>query len=179
MISVTEAESLIFRELQNAQTETVRLSEVPRAVLRENLRADRPLPPYHRVAMDGIALQSQAWLNGQREFVIAGVQQAGQPQQSLTDPQQCFQVMTGAVLPLGCDAVVPVEEIQLQAGKACIDPELKIQVGAHIHRLGSDAAAGQILLAENSQMLPSAMGCGSFDRSHRDPSFSPASNRSD
>ncbi len=154
MISVTEAECLIFQELKLAQTETVRLSEAPRAVLRENLSADRPLPPYHRVAMDGIALQSQAWLDGQREFVLAGIQQAGQAPQTLPDPKQCFQVMTGAVLPLGCDTVVPVEEIQLQAGIAYIDPALKIQVGSHIHRLGSDAASGQVLLAANSLMLP-------------------------
>jgi molybdopterin molybdotransferase len=154
MISVTEAENLIFQELLSAQTESAMLSEAPNAVLREELCADRPLPPYHRVAMDGIALQFQVWLAGQREFVIAGLQQAGQPQQSLTDPHQCFQVMTGAVLPLGCDTVVPVEDIQIQAGKAQLNPDLNIKVGAHIHRLGSDAAAGQVLLAANSQMLP-------------------------
>ncbi|MBT9547186.1 MAG: molybdopterin molybdotransferase MoeA [Candidatus Sericytochromatia bacterium] len=154
MISVTEAESLIFQELQSTQTETVRLSEAPCAILREDLCADRPLPPYHRVAMDGIGLQFQAWLAGQREFEIAGIQKAGQAQQTLPDPRQCFQVMTGAVLPLGCDTVVPVEEIQSQAGMAQINPALSLQMGAHIHRLGSDATTGQVLLKANSAMLP-------------------------
>lgn len=154
MISVQEAEKQIFQAFPPARTRVSQLHDSPRAVLKEALHADRPLPPYNRVAMDGIALAWQAWNAGQQIFPVAGIQQAGQPPMSLPDPTHCIQVMTGAVLPLGCDTVVPIEDIQLDAGMAQLKATLELKPGAHIHALGSDAAAGQILIEAGRLMLP-------------------------
>jgi len=56
MISVAQAERLIRRALKPAPTITVPLADAVGEVLREPLRADRPMPPFDRVMMDGIAL---------------------------------------------------------------------------------------------------------------------------
>ena len=88
------------------------------AVLRERVVATRDQPPFDRVTMDGIAFASDAFLNGRREFRIAGTQAAGAPQTTLPDPQACIEVMTGAMLPSGCDCVVPVEQITVESGVA-------------------------------------------------------------
>jgi len=156
MISVTEAERQIFNELMQGpkvQFEQAPLDTSPCAVLQEDLCADRPLPPFDRVAMDGIALVWQAWQAGQRTFPIAGMQQAGQAPLNLQDPHHCFQVMTGAVLPLGCDTVVPIEMVKIEADQAELLPDLQLQAGTHIHRCGSDAVLGQVLLAAQSRLL--------------------------
>ncbi|MDA1044501.1 MAG: molybdopterin molybdenumtransferase MoeA, partial [Verrucomicrobia bacterium] len=58
MISVNEAESQILKHLKLLPTERVALSAAYGRVLRETLRADRDFPPFHRVAMDGIAIAS-------------------------------------------------------------------------------------------------------------------------
>jgi len=45
-------------------------------VLAQEVRAERDLPPFHRVTMDGIAIASHDWTQGQRRFRIAGTQAA-------------------------------------------------------------------------------------------------------
>jgi molybdopterin molybdotransferase len=112
--------------------------------LREPLRADRPLPPFDRVTMDGVALSFDAWKRGCREFCIEGIQAAGKPALRRRSPVGCIEVMTGAVLPAGCDCIVPVEELELRSGWVRVVGEVKR--GQFIHRAGSDARRGQVLV---------------------------------
>ena len=51
------------------------------------------------------------WQSGRHEFKITGTQAAGRPALTLLAADTCLEVMTGAVLPVGTDCVVPVEDI--------------------------------------------------------------------
>jgi len=144
MISVAQAERLIRRALKPAPTITVPLADAVGEVLREPLRADRPMPPFDRVMMDGIALSFAAWQGGCREFRIEGIQAAGKPPLRRRSPVGCLEVMTGAVLPAGCDCVVPVEEIEVRDGWARVAG--KVTRGQYVHRAGSDARRGTVLV---------------------------------
>jgi molybdopterin molybdotransferase len=146
MRSVQEAEQLISEQIKPIAETITAWKDFPIAVLRENLYADRPLPPFDRVAMDGIALVWQSWQRGQTQFKIAGQQKAGQAQETLQDPQECFEVMTGAVLPQGCDTVVAVEDLIITASGAQIKTGFELEKGQNIHFKGSDATQGQVLL---------------------------------
>ena len=66
--------------------------------------AKRDQPPFDRVAMDGIALDSAAARDGQRTFDIEAVQAAGDPPLTLGERTGCIEAMTGAMLPGGCDS---------------------------------------------------------------------------
>ena len=55
MISVEQAEQIIFSHLLTLNTEGVEFSKTYRRVLAEDLAADRPMPPFDRVTMDGVA----------------------------------------------------------------------------------------------------------------------------
>jgi len=67
--------------------------------LRENIYAERDAPPFDRVAMDGIAVDSTAVRQGNRRLRIQATQAAGDPPLSLATPTGCIEVMTGAVRP--------------------------------------------------------------------------------
>jgi molybdopterin molybdotransferase len=144
-ISVAQAESLIHRAGKPFPTVSLPLSEAVGRVLREPIKADRPLPPFDRVTMDGVALSFATWKRGCREFKLEGVQRAGMPALRRRSPIGCIEVMTGAVTPVGCDCVVPVEQIETRDGWVRIR-SANLQRGDSIHPAGSDAKKGTVLL---------------------------------
>jgi molybdopterin molybdotransferase len=116
------------------------------AILRENVYAERDQPPFDRVAMDGIAIASVAWRAGRRAFRLQGTQAAGDPQIRLTATEGCIEAMTGAILPQGCDTVIPVEQLDVADGEARIKPGTEITAGQNVHRRASDSRQGDLLL---------------------------------
>jgi molybdopterin molybdotransferase len=102
--------------------------------------------------MDGIALAMSAYAAGQREFRIAGVQAAGARQMVLANTDACFEVMTGAVLPHGCDVVIPVEQIVVESGIARLATKVAPTAGLNIHTRGRDCLAGTLLLNEGTRL---------------------------
>jgi molybdopterin molybdotransferase len=114
--------------------------------LRETILAERDQPPFDRVTMDGIALASAALQAGRREFRIGGTQAAGAPALALASVDECIEVMTGAVVPAGTDAIIPVERIIRRGDVAIVEQGYAASAGLCIHRRGSDYAAGATLL---------------------------------
>lgn len=153
MISVTEAEAIIFAAMARAPVVEIALEAAQGEVLRESIVADRPFPPYHRVAMDGIALALKTWQAGVRAFPVVGIQRAGDPARTLADAGQCLEVMTGAVLPVGCDCVVPVEQIEPADGIATLPDDLELESMQNVHVMGSDRPAGAELLSVGTLLL--------------------------
>jgi molybdopterin molybdotransferase len=139
LISVQQATEIISEVPFHAGTEQVDIGHATGRVLAENIAADRDLPPFHRATMDGIAIRYQ---EGTTQFIVEGVQAAGQPQQNLH--HGCIEIMTGAVLPEGADTVVRYEDVTIKDGKATINAP--VQKGQSIHKKGIDAVAGEILL---------------------------------
>jgi molybdopterin molybdotransferase len=121
-------------------------------VLRENVYAERDAPPFDRVTMDGIALDSRVVLTGARRFAVQAAQAAGDPPLTLASRSACVEVMTGAVLPVGCDAVVPVEQLRLQDGGAELDRGIAVEAWQHVARRGTDSRQGALLLKAGAQL---------------------------
>ncbi|QEC51161.1 molybdopterin molybdochelatase [Anseongella ginsenosidimutans] len=153
MIAVNEAFDRVMNTSPDFGKEVVPLQESAGRVLRQQVLADRDLPPFNRVCMDGIAIDSRSFLQGKRKFYRQGFLGAGEaPPGQATGPDACMEVMTGSVLPPGTDAVIPYEQLEALSEedgtwyqlKASIFPE----AGQHIHSQGSDAAKGSVLLEE-------------------------------
>lgn len=151
MISPAEAEALIRDRAPAMPVETARLADLTGAVLRERIVASRDQPPFDRVTMDGIAFASSA---NRREFRIAGAQAAGARQMVLASQDACFEVMTGAVLPQGCDCVIPVERISVDDGVAKLAEDVTPVPGMNIHTRGLDCRAGTVLLEPGTTLGP-------------------------
>lgn len=146
MLSPAEADTLIQQHLACLPIESLPLTQCMGAVLRENIYAERDQPPFDRVTMDGIALDSAACKQGRRTFKVQGMQAAGDTQSRLAQPLACIEVTTGAVLPAGCDAVVPIEQVELRDGGAQLLTEGEVSAGQNVHRRGSDGKQGDLLL---------------------------------
>jgi molybdopterin molybdotransferase len=149
MLTPAQAETLIEQHLSCLPIESLPLTQAAGAVLRENIYAERDQPPFDRVAMDGIALMSGGTQTGRLR--VCGTQAAGDPPARLTDPEGCIEIMTGAMLPQGCDAVVPVEQIR-RAGEFAEIGRKTISPWQNVHRRGSDCPQGALLLPAGTRL---------------------------
>ena len=155
MISVTEALRIVKENAFMPSVSAVPLLESLGLILAEDIVADRDFPPFDRVAMDGIATT----YTNETNFKIEATQYAGESQKTLQNPQNCIEVMTGAVLPLGCDTVIRYEDLEIQENEGIKYAKItipfdEIKVGQNIHPQGSDRHAGDILLNKGLKISP-------------------------
>jgi len=146
VLTPAEAEELIGQHLQCLPIESLPLAQCAGAVLRENIYAERDAPPFDRVAMDGIAVDSTAIAAGERRLHIQATQAAGDPPLVLGSRSACIEVMTGAVLPNGCDSVIAVEEISIRDRHAELAPGVSVDPWQNVHRRGTDTRQGTLLI---------------------------------
>ena len=146
LLTPTEASVAIEASLSPLPIETCSIADAAGRILREDLWAERDQPPFDRVAMDGIAIATHALYASHGAFRIAGTVAAGARPLTLIDPSTCLEVMTGAVLPPGADAVIPVENITVKDGIAQVDGALKVPAWDNVHRQASDALQGSLAL---------------------------------
>lgn len=166
MISPAEAEQLIERHLSPFPREQCPLAAAHGRVLREPIRADRDLPPFDRVTMDGYALRSSSWASGVRSFRVGRIQAAGMRAFALGEAADaCIEVMTGAVLPTGADCVVPYEDTVRDGAVICIRESVtQLSSGSAVHRRGSDHPAGHEIIGAGTRLggkeIAVAAACG-------------------
>jgi molybdopterin molybdotransferase len=154
MLTPADAERLIGQMLSCLPIESLPVGHTAGSILRENVYAERDQPPFDRVSMDGIALRAADVLAGQRRLIIQGTQAAGDPPATLAGANHCFEAMTGATLPVGCDCVIPVERLTVTDGVAQIEADLAVETGQNVHRRGSDQLQGQLLLPAGTRLAP-------------------------
>jgi molybdopterin molybdotransferase len=150
LLSPAEAEALIRERAHRLPLESRPLASLAGAVLAQSVRAERDQPPFDRVTMDGIAFASAAWRSGRRSFRVAGIQAAGRPPLQLPADDACFEVMTGAILPAGCDCVAPVERLRIEDGVAEVESGLAVEPFLNVHTRGLDCREGDMLLTRGT-----------------------------
>jgi molybdopterin molybdotransferase len=150
MVEPHVADALIGEHLACLPIESLPVGQSAGSVLRENVYAERDQPPFDRVAMDGVALASTAAAGGRRRFKLQATQAAGEPPATLQADENCIEVMTGAVLPVGCDTVVPVERLRSADGYAELDSGVPAPPWKNVHRRASDRTQGALLLSAGS-----------------------------
>lgn len=147
LLSVQEAERIILEHARDVGIESCPLDAARGRILRQDVLADRDLPPFDRVTMDGIAIATAAWRGGRRMYRVAFSQPAGQPERALQESDACAKVMTGAILPPGADCVVPREHVQWRDGEAEVAGDAPVAPMQFVHRRGVDAKAGAVVLS--------------------------------
>jgi len=157
MISTQEAQAYIDSTVHTFGKEFVSLEQAYGRILAESLYSDRPLPPYDRVTMDGIAINFQAFAGGQRTFAIVGTAAAGAAQLSLQAPSTCLEVMTGSVLPEGTDTVIRYEDLKIEEDRATIQLEV-LQQGKNVHKIGEDRQKGDLLVPVGKKIGAAELG---------------------
>lgn len=126
---------------------TVPLAEALGATLARPLRALVAVPSFDNSAMDGYAVA------GQGPWAVTGRVRAGASAGALR-PGQAVEIATGAPVPRGADAVLPVELAVRDRSSVTGD----VRPGRHIRRAGESCAAGQLLLAAGTVVGPAVLG---------------------
>ncbi len=144
--------------------------------LRQDIYAERDNPPFDRVCMDGIAIQTAGSTGARRTFRIEATQAAGAPPLRLSNAANAVEVMTGAVLPRGTDCVIPVEEYTLTDGLVSLQSEALVEPFRNVQRRGSDSQPGAPMLKAGTRLgaaeiaVAASAGLASVSVS-RQPSF--------
>lgn len=116
-------------------------------LLLEDVVAERSLPPHAVSAMDGYAVRAADLKSATEVFPeglkISGWAKPGEGEAMQVRPGECARVLTGAYLPVGADAVVPQEEVNVEGGKAWF--RRPVEAGMNLQEVGSDVRKGQLL----------------------------------
>jgi molybdopterin molybdotransferase len=165
LISPTQARKIILKNTPSLPSEICPLNACAGRILREDIVADRPFPPFNRSMMDGYALRLSD-SDSKRAFNIVAQAPAGASQKSLGhEPNSCVEIMTGAVVPADADCVVPYEAMhQLNDKQVQVCAPEQLGIGDNIHPLASDRAAGEVLLRSGrpigAREIAVAASCG-------------------
>jgi molybdopterin molybdotransferase len=153
-VPVEEAEKIILSQRKDFGIEAISFRDAVGRVLAQDITADRDLPPFNRVAMDGIAIHYEAFEKGITTFKIKSIQAAGEEPIDITEIDECIEIMTGAALPKTTNTIIRYEDLELKEGIAILKTE-DINKGQHIHWKGSDKNKNGILINANCIVTPS------------------------
>ena len=130
--------------------ETVALPQALNRVMSQQIVADRDYPPFNRSTRDGYAVRSADCSAGAAKLTLIGEVRAGDTFTGEVGPGECVQIMTGAPVPRGADAVVMLEHVE--AGEDEITTQQTISAGQNVVAAGSEARKGAILLQAGTRL---------------------------
>ena len=156
MRTVDEHRAAVAELLPLMPAETVPLAQARGLVLAEDVGSVTALPPFHNSAMDGYAVRAADVTTVPTTLPVADDIPAGRTAVSPLEPGTAQRIMTGALLPPGADAIVPVEHTDARTDRVTIDTAPS--AGAHIRSIGEDIAAGEVALRAGTVLFPSQLG---------------------
>jgi molybdopterin molybdotransferase len=152
LIAIAEARRRVLAALRPLPTEPVAVAEALGRVLAEEVQSAISVPPFDSSAMDGYAV-----IAGEAaELEVIGESRAGHPAAISLRPGAAIAISTGATVPEGATAVVPVEHTEPASTGAVRVPDT--EPGANIRRAGEDIAAGEVVLRAGDVLAPAALG---------------------
>jgi molybdopterin molybdotransferase len=150
----------ILATVQPLSSLDLTLADAHGCILDEDVAAGFPLPPFDNSAMDGYAVRSSdvALASPQHPAVlpVVGDIAAGTTTAYSVQPGLCVRIMTGAPMPPGADAVVPIEHTD--GGVAQVAISVPAPVGQHVRPAGGDATVGSQVLARGTHLGATQVG---------------------
>jgi len=154
VITVAEHLARILEVVQPLEPLQLSLQDAHGCVLTEDVVAPDPLPSFDNSSMDGYAVRAAdlagAGPGSPVVLPVTGDVAAGPASPLRVQPGVCVRIMTGAMMPAGADAVVPLE--WTDGGVAQVTITRAPDVGAHVRRVGEDVAAGEVVLESGSHL---------------------------
>jgi molybdopterin molybdotransferase len=154
MLSYTDARLAVIEVAGNLQRqpqrETIEIEQAFGRALAEPVVADRDYPPFDRATRDGFAVRAVDVPAPGAQLDCIGELRAGGDYKGALGPWQCIEIMTGAGVPQGADAVVMIEHTRREGRLIIIDRAAKS--GDHIVPMGTEARKGKLLIAAKSRI---------------------------
>jgi molybdopterin molybdotransferase len=148
MMPYEEALSIVLSHCPTLPTERVYLLDALGRVLAEDVISEEDRPSFDNSAMDGYAVHWEDIKDAPVELSVVGEIPAG-AEETFELPKGCaVKIFTGAPIPKGATAVVPVEYTEAKDGKVLIKETFK--EGANIRRKGEELKAGEVVLQKGT-----------------------------
>ncbi len=162
LISIDEARERVLAAARPLPAETVRLEAAADRVLAEDVTSTIDVPPFAGSAMDGYAVAA----GPEGELELIGESRAGRPAALALRPGTAIRISTGAALPEGADAVVPLERATVLRRVPPGDPtkdttQVRVTAtapGENVRHAGEDIGAGAVVLRAGTALDPAAIG---------------------
>jgi molybdopterin molybdotransferase len=153
MLTHEQARQTVIEHLQTKKspraTTVVSVWEALGYVLAQNIKTDRAYPPFDRATRDGYAVRASDATNG-ADLRCAGEIKAGDTATTPLARWTCVQIMTGAALPPGSDAVVMLEHVQREGDNIRFDRDTR--PGQNFVPRASEAKSGQVILTPGTRL---------------------------
>jgi molybdopterin molybdotransferase len=149
------------RKLNHASDiESVTLDQAINRILAEDLLSPIDVPAADNSAMDGFAFEGDCLGNSDKlvTLKVVGTAYAGKPYMSKIHSGECLKIMTGALMPDGCDTVIPQELTEsIDASLACFKQN-QVKRGENRRLRGEDLQSGKAAIAAGRLLRPSDLG---------------------
>jgi molybdopterin molybdotransferase len=153
LITIDEARDRVLKAVTRLGDEPVVLGAALGRVLAEDVTSTIAVPPFDSSAMDGYAVVA----GPAAELNVVGEARAGHPFSGVVAPGLAVRISTGAVVPEGATAVVPVERTTaVKGGEIVSVPETS--PGANVRRAGEDIPLNAVVLQAGTKLGPAELG---------------------
>jgi len=168
LLSVEQANQRILSQFQPVPTEKIPLSDCTNRILATDIISANDLPLFDNSAMDGFALRAGDSSNAAPASpvtlnVVADIPAGYKPTGSLA-PGQAARIMTGAQMPDGADAVIPVEDTDFNDRSAGVAPPKTVSITRPVHAnenvrpRGMDVRTGDVILKAGIRINAQSVG---------------------
>jgi molybdopterin molybdotransferase len=153
LLSIAQARRLVADSVHALEVEDVPIELALGRVLAEDVSAAFDVPPFDNSAMDGFAVTA-----GQagRRLPIVGESRAGKPAAGALQAESAMRISTGAAMPPGAEAVVPVEQAEERDG--WVTPAVEAHAGENVRPRGDDVRLGEVVLRAGGLLGPAELG---------------------
>jgi molybdopterin molybdotransferase len=151
LISIAEARRRVLQAVTPLGDEQVPLDAVLGRVLAEDVASAIDVPPFDSSGMDGYALVA----GPESELEVIDEARAGHPASEALRPGTAVRISTGAPIPEGANAVVPVERTTAVTDRVRVP---STEAGANIRRAGEDVALGAVVLRAGTRLGAAELG---------------------
>ena len=156
MTTVEEHRAVVASLLAPMPAEEVALYDARGRVLAADVVAGTALPSFNNSAMDGYAVRAAEVAGAPVTLPVAFDIPAGRTDVPPLPPGAAARIMTGAPVPEGADAIVPVE--QTDGGTETVALKAAPEVGTHVRRAAEDVAVGDVVLTAGTVLGPAQIG---------------------
>ena len=153
LLPIDEARAVVLEAVRTLGADGVPVDEALGRVLAEDVVAEHDVPPFANSAMDGYLVAAG---DAGRTLAITGESRAGTPAEGPPGAGEALRVSTGALVPEGAEAVIPVEQVTERDG--AIVTEAATAPGQHIRAAGEDVAAGTTILEAGTRLTAAEIG---------------------
>ncbi len=157
LLSFEEARRTVVENVPALHAQQVDVSTSLGRTLAEDIISNDTLPPFDNSAMDGFAVRTDDFHVLPQRLTIAGEVPAGTVYKEDISPGTCVSIMTGAPVPAGVDAVVPVEQSR-RIRSDLVEFGVRPATGDHIRPSGADINTGDTVFVKGTVITPAAIG---------------------